>query len=218
MLAEVLRLRIALSVVNPVKDCQCGIQRDEEAVSAHILAYQVAFNLLSSTPGQIQVDRNGLTLRLEEYDPLHFDLKSGLLNAQNLNIPLGEGYQGKRGVNEIVKAIKEELNITPTDNFHKVDPLTTLLVKLIEIYHARCGLQIHTIKCEEDNTIWEINLHEGGPRGWVQSDGTIRNRLGEVAQLEQWTHLRPEKMAAYVFGFNRFCKHFPNPLDKEKNK
>lgn len=209
------KMRVALSVLNPVKDCQCSAQRDENEVSAHILAYQIAYHLLSCIPGQIQIDGSNLTLKLEEHESLHFDLQSGYLHGQNLKIPFIEGYKDQKRLDEIVKAIKEELMITSSHEAREVDPITTLLVKLIEIYHARCGLKIYTRINEDGQTTWEINLHEGGPSGWVEGDGTIRNRLGEVVRLEEWSHLRPEKRATYVFGFNRFCRHFPSPLDKE---
>lgn len=208
-------MRLAPSVLNPVKDCQCSLQRDENEVSAHILAYQIAYHLLSSIPGQIQMDGCHLTLNLEDYEPLHFDLQSGYLYGQNLKIPFTEGYKDQKKLDEIVKAIKEELKITISGQAREVDPITTLLIKLIEIYHARCGLKIYTRKNEDGQTRWEKNLHDGGPSGWVEKDGTIRNRLGEVVRLEQWSHLRPEKRAAYVFGFYRFCRHFPSPLDQE---
>lgn len=206
-----LRLRLAL-VVNPVKECQSCAQRDEREVSAHILAYQIAHQLLLSVPGQIQVDGNRLILNLEEHDPLHFDLRSGSLHAYNLNIPLEQRYQRQKGVEDLVNRLKEEFQITSRNPDYHIDPITTLLVKLIEIYHARCGLHISSVQSQGEKTIWEIKLHEDGPSGWIQSDGVMRNRLGEEMSLTDWSHLRPEKLAMYVFGFNQFCRHYPSPV------
>ncbi len=207
----VFRLRIALDV-NPVKECQSCTQRDEREVSAHILAYQIAHQLLSSVPGQIQVDGSRLILNLQEHDPLHFDLRSGSLHARNLNIPLEQRYRNEKSLEELARQIKEEIQITPLDTKHQIDPLATLIVKLIEIYHARCGLHISSVQCQENRTIWEVKLHENGPSGWIQSDGVLRNRFGEEVNMSEWMHLRPEKLAMYVFGFNRFCRHFPSPV------
>ncbi|NMA68545.1 MAG: hypothetical protein GX958_03905, partial [Desulfitobacterium sp.] len=158
-------MRVALSVLNPVKDCQCSVMRDENEVSAHILAYQIAYHLLSSISGHIQIDDSRLTLNLEEYGSLHFDFQSGFLYGQKLKIPFSESYLEEKGLNELIKGIKEELRITSVDKLHEVDPITTLLVKLIEIYHARCGLKIYTRENEDGQPIWEINLHDGGPSG-----------------------------------------------------
>lgn len=207
----VLRLRVAL-VVNPVKECQSCTQRDEREVSAHILSYQIAHELLSSVPGQIQVDGSRLILNLQSHDPLHFDLRSGSLQAKNLNIPFEQRYHKDKRLDELIKQLKEEIQISPADMDYQIDPLTTLLVKLIEIYHARCGLHVSSVQSHEDKFLWEIKLHEDGPSGWIQSDGVIKNRFGEEMKLTDWAHLRPEKLAMYVFGFNRFCRHFPSPV------
>lgn len=207
----VLRLRVAL-VVNPVKECQSCTQRNEREVSSHILSYQIAHELLASVPGHIQVDGSRLILNLQAHDPLHFDLRSGSLHTNNLNIPLEQRYQKDKRIDELTRQLKEEIHISPAETEHQIDPLTTLLVKLIEIYHARCGLHVSTAQSQEDKILWEIKLHEDGPSGWIQSDGIIKNRFGEEMKLSDWAHLRPEKLAMYVFGFNRFCRHFPSPM------
>ena len=212
----VLGLRVAL-VVNPVKECQSCTQRDEREVSAHILSYQIAHQLLASVPGQIQVDGSRLILNLQAHDPLHFDLRSGSLYAKNLNIPLEQRYHTNKRLDELARQIKEEVQLSSLETEHRIDPLITLLVKLIEIYHARCGLHVSSAQSEEDKVTWEIKLHEEGPTGWIQSDGVLRNRFGEEMNLLDWAHLRPEKLAMYVFGFNRFCRHFPSPVESKCN-
>jgi hypothetical protein len=165
-----------------------------------------------SVPGQIQVDGNRLILNLDSHEPLHFDLRSGSLNAKNLSISLEQRYQLDKRLDELTRQIKEELEIDSPEEGHQVDPIHTLLVKLVEIFHARCGLQVQSVQAQGDTVQWEIQLCEGGPRGWIQSDGIIRNRFGEEANLSDWSQLRPEKLAAYVFGFNRFCRHYPSPV------
>lgn len=208
------KLRLALDV-NPVRECRCK-HRDEQEVSAHILSYQIAYQLLTSVPGQIQVDGDRLIVNLQAHDPLHIDLRSADLSVKNRQIPLARHYQELKRLDALAKRIKEEIELTGLDGNHEVDHLTTLLVKLIEIYHARCGLYIASVQTQGDKTIWEIKLHEDGPSGWIQSDGILRNRFGEELNLADWIHLRPEKLAMYVFGFNRFCRHYPSPLKSVK--
>ena len=205
-------MRLALANFNPGKDCQSCEGREEREVSSHILSYQIAYQLLMSVPGQIQVDGNRLILNLDSHEPLHFDLRSGSLNTNNLSIYLEQRYQLDKRLDELTRQIKEELQIIPTEKGHQVDPIHTLLVKLVEIFHARCGLHIQSVQTHGDKTQWELQLCEGGPRGWIQSDGIIRNRFGEEADLSDWSQLRPEKLATYVFGFNRVCRHYPSPV------
>lgn len=205
-------MRLAVSDFNPVKECQSCNNREEREVSSYILSYQIAHQLLMSVPGQIQVDGNRLILNLDSHGSLHFDLRSGSLNANNLSISLVQRYQLDKRLDELTRQIKEELEINPAGEGYQVNPIYTLLVKLVEIFHARCGLHVQSVQTQGDIAQWEIQLCEGGPRGWIQSDGIIRNRFGEEANLSDWSTLRPEKLAAYVFGFNRFCRHYPSPI------
>ena len=206
------KMRLALPSFNPVRECRSCKVREEREVSAHILSYQIAHQLLMSIPGQIQVDGNRLILELDSYEPLHFDLRSGSLNARNLSIPLEQRYQLNKRLDELTQQIKEELQISQNEEGYEVNPIHTLLVKLVEIFHARCGLYLQSVQIQGDNTVWEIRLCENGPSGWIQSNGVIRNRFGEEMNLNEWIQLRPEKLAAYVFGFNRFCRHYPSPV------
>jgi hypothetical protein len=210
---EVFEMRLALPSFDPVRDCQSCNAREEREVSAHILAYQIAYQLLMSVPGQIQVDGNRLILELNSHEPLHFDLRSGSLNSKSISIPLEQRYQPNKRLDELTREIKEELQISDSEIEQEINPIYTLLVKLVEIFHARCGLYIHSAQKQDDYTLWEIRLCEGGPSGWIQSNGIIRNRFGEEVSLDQWSHLRPEKLAAYVFGFNQFCKHYSSPVN-----
>ena len=205
-------MRLALSTFNPAKECQSCKDREELEVSSHILSYQIAHQLLMSVSGQIHVDGNRLILDLDSHEPLHFDLRSGSLSTRSLSIPLVQRYQQDNRIDELTRQIKEELQIDSAKEGHQIDPIHTLLVKLVEIFHARCGLHIQSVQTQGDKTLWEIQLCEGGPSGWIQSDGVIRNRFGEEANLKDWSQLRPEKFAAYVFGFNRFCRHYSSPV------
>ncbi|WP_041219406.1 hypothetical protein [Desulfitobacterium dichloroeliminans] len=204
------RLRLALEV-NPVKECQSCARRDEREVSSQILSYQIAHQLLSRVPGHIQVDGNFLILNLEGHDPLYFDLSLGSVRVRNLNIPFEQRYNREKAVDELVRKIMQEAQINPSYGTYTIDPITTLIVKLIEIYHARCCLHIASVHVQDANSIWEIKLHEDGPSGWIQSNGILRNSFGEEMSIQNWEHLRPEKLAMYVFGFYRFCSHFPSP-------
>lgn len=207
----VFRMRLALLSSNPVKECQSCEGREEREVSSHILSYQIAHQLLKSVPGKIQVEGSRLILDLDSHEPLHFDLRSGTLNTRNLSIPLEQRYQRDKRLSELTRQIREELQINEEMEGIQVDPIHILLVKLIEIFHARCGLHIQSVQTQGDKTLWEIRLCEDGPSGWIQSDGVIRNRFGEETTLDDWSQLRPEKLAAYVFGFNRFCRHYSVP-------
>jgi hypothetical protein len=206
-------MRLALPTFNVQKDCQSCEVREEREVSAHILSYQIAHQLLTSIPGQIQVDGNRLILELDSQDSLHFDLRSGCLSTRSLSIPLEKRYQITKRLDELTQQIKEELQINKDVEGYEVNPLYTLVVKLIEIFHARCGLRIHSVQTHGEKTLWEIRLGENGPSGWIQSDGVIRNRFGNEINLKDWGQLRPEKLAAYVFGFNRFCRHYSSPVN-----
>jgi hypothetical protein len=203
-------MRVALSNINPVKECQTCIDREEREVSSHILSYQIAHQLLKSVPGQIQVDGNRLILNLEAFEPFHFDLKSGTLNTRALSIPLEQRYQSDKSLDSLCRQIKDELQIKALED-RQVDHIHTLLVKLVEIFHARCGLYVQSVRAEGDKTLWEIRLGEEGPSGWIQNDGLLRNRFGEEINIDSWGQLRPEKLASYVFGFNRFCRHYTLP-------
>lgn len=205
-------MRLALATYNPVKECQSCTIREEKEVSAHILAYQVAHQLFNSYSGSLNMDYNTLIVQLDFSEaPLTIDLHAGHLNYKSLSIPLQQHYESGRSLSEIVKEIQDylalpEVSPTPDREYY------TLLTKLIEIFHARCGLHFRTIETTEEKTTWEFSLCEQGPQGWISSDGIVSNRFGEVLNLRDWKHLRPEKLAAYVFGFSRFCRHFPSPI------
>lgn len=205
-------MRFALPSYNPVKECNSCTFREENQVSAHILSYQIAHQLLKNYPGTMSIDRQTLVVTLDPLDePLTINLHTGYLHHKSLNMPLQQHYASGKQLAQIVTEIHDNLAL-PEANPDSDQELYGLLTKLIEIYHARCGLQIITLDQSEGKTTWELRLDEQGPAGWISSDGTARNRFGEVLDLQEWKHLRPEKLAAYVFGFNRYCSNFPSPL------
>lgn len=205
-------MRFALPLYNPVKECNSCTLREEKEISAHILAYQVAHQLIKNYSGSISMDHNTLVVTLDSSEePLTIDLRTGHLNNKNLSIPLPQHYASGKRLADIVTEIHDGLTLleaNPTSDHE----LYGLLTKLVEIFHARCGLQIITLENSEGKTTWELHLPEQGSQGWISSDGIVKNRFGEVFDLQDWKHLRPEKLATYVFGFNRFCKHYPSPL------
>lgn len=208
----VCKMRVPLPAYNHVKECNSCVQQEEKEVSAYILAYQVANQLIRNYSGTMTMDPNTLVINLSPLEgSLTINLQSGQLSYQSLSISLQQHYASGKRLAEIVADIQDNLDL-PKGNPTSEDKLYSLLIKLVEIYHARCGLQIVTLENSEGRTTWELRLSEQGPRGWIYSDGTAKNRFGEVLELKDWDHLRPEKLAAYVFGFNRYCSNYPSPL------
>lgn len=208
----VFKMRFALSLYNPVKECSSRTFREENEVSAHILAYQVAYHLIRNHAGTMSMNHNTLDVIFDSLEePLTINLRSGYLNYKSLNVPLLQYYASGKRAPEIAAEIHDYLAlpvVNPTIDYE----IYGLLTKLVEIYHARCGLQIITLENSEGKIIWELQLSEQGLPGWISSDGIAKNRFGEVLELQDWKHLRLEKLAAYVFGFNRYCSHYPSPL------
>lgn len=188
------------------------MQQEEKEVSAHILAYQIANELIKNHSGSMNMDQNSLVINLDSLEgPLTINLRSCSLDYQAINIPLQQYYASGKRLAQMVSEIQDNLSLPKGNAISNYD-IYGLLTKLIEIYHARCGLRIITMDNSEGKTTWELRLSEQGPSGWIYSDGTAKNRYGEILELKDWKHLRPEKMAAYVFGFNRYCSNYPSPL------
>lgn len=205
-------MRLPLTNYNPVKLCQGCIQHDETKVAAQILSYQLAYHLLKRYSGTWQVKKDEILLQLEgTAHPLHFELNTGVLRYKTVRTSIVSRYSVERGLNELAEEISKDFAL-PDSRGEFQDPLMGLFVKLIEIYHARCGLRI--VQCEKGQSLagWELALGDETLRGWISSDGVMENRFGERYDLQDWFALRPEKMAAYVFGFYRFCKNYPSPI------
>ncbi|WP_019851277.1 hypothetical protein [Desulfitobacterium sp. PCE1] len=205
-------MRLPLPSYNPVKQCQGCSQYDENKVAAQILSYQLAYYLLKRYSGTWQVKKDEILLQLEGADsPMHFELHTGVLRYKTLRTSIVSRYSVDHGLNELAEDIIKDFAL-PNSHGDFQDSLFGLFVKLIEIFHARCGLRI--AQCEKGQNLagWELTLGDETLRGWISADGVAENRFGERYNLKKWFNLRPEKMAAYAFGFYRFCENYPSPI------
>lgn len=206
-------MRLTLPVYNPVKECQGCTLRDENKVAAHILSFQLAELLLKRFTGTWQLTGGELKLRLAGVEqPLCFDLNTGTLGYGTLRASIVARYSVKKGLATLANEISQNFALPSSEDKEFNDSLFSLFVKLIEIFHARCGLNI--LPVEKDNQLvgWELSLSDEGQQGWINTVGIAENRFGERTDIREWYTLRPEKMAAYVFGFNQFCKNFKSPI------
>jgi len=209
-------MRLAISAYNPAKEC-CGcLLRDEKTIAAHILSYQLAARLLARYSGSWQIQRGEIVLHLTGADhPLVFDVKHGNVHYGTVSAQFANRYDAKKGLAALTEEICEDLRLPATAApGGEVDKTFNLLVKLVEIFHARCGLEILPLEGEPRG--WELRLHHDGPSGYLYEDWTIENRYGETFDLRKWNGLRLEKMATYLFGFNRFCGNFPSPCAEDR--
>lgn len=205
-------MRLVLPSYNPVKQCQGCSQYDENKVSAQILSYQLAYNLLTRYGGNWQVKKDEIILQLEDVDqPLYFELNTGTLKYKTLRASVVSRYSVESGLNLLAEDIVKDFAL-PYSFKDFQEPLFGFFVKMIEIFHARCGLKI--AQCEKGQTLagWELALGDENLNGWISSNGVVENRFGEQYNLKEWFSLRPEKMAAYVFGFLNFCGNYPSPI------
>lgn len=206
-------MRLTLPSYNPVKECQGCTLRDENKVAAHILSFQLAEHLLKRFSGTWQLADGEIKLRLAGVEqPLRFELNTGTLGYGTLRTSITARYSVEKGITALIDEISQDLMLPFSENKGHVDPLFSLFVKLVEIFHARCGLNILPVEKDHHLQGWELALCEEGPRGWISTEGIAENRFGERADIKEWYTLRPEKMAAYVFGFNKFCGNYPSPF------
>lgn len=205
-------MRLALPTYNPAKECKSCSVRDESVVSGYILSFQVADQLMKRFPGTWKMELNLLTLQLKELqDPLQFDLTSGSLRYGSLVTQLMARYSPTKSISSLTDEIVRDLGFPEmTNHSADQDPSFQLILKLVEIFHARCGLHILPVASDEEE-LWELRLCQEGPQGWLSRNGVAQNRFGETVDLKQWSALRPEKLATHLFGFQRFCRHYPNP-------
>lgn len=203
---------------NSVKQCQnCNRQynlTEETEISVRIISFQLADRLLHRYSGNWELIGDELQINLKYVNlPLHFDLNKGILSYGNLRTQILAQYTLDKRLDYLIDELIQVLDLPAPKGSNFNDPLFSLMVKLIEIFHARCGLNIIPIRQNEETKGWEISFSEKGPRGWINIDGIAENRFGEKMDIKEWYNLRPEKFAAYVFGFNRFCKHYKSPLE-----
>jgi hypothetical protein len=196
---------------NENRECLgCGL-RDEKQIATYILSFQIANQLLKRFDGEWNITSNEIVLKLNNAEnPITVEFTSGTINYKTLSTKFYPRYSAEEGVNGLVDGLCTDLALPTIAKAHKnSDFLFNLFVKLVEIFHARCDLRIAPGKTQGE---WEIRLSEDGPFGWIGEDQIAENRFGEKMDIAQWENLRPEKVATYVFGFNRFCKNFQCPM------
>jgi hypothetical protein len=210
-------MRLNSPAYNPVKECNGCTQHDENKVAAHILSFQLSNLLLKHFSGTWQLTKGELKLHLEGVEhPLSFDLNHGTLAYGSLRTSIGVRYSVEKGLNQLLEELIQDFALPSPGYKQFEDSMFNLFVKLIEIFHARCGLTIIPVEKDHQPLGWELCLGEDGPRGWISTDGVAENRFGDRVDIKEWYNLRPEKTAAYVFGFNQFCRNFPSPFKKFK--
>ena len=203
-------LRIMSMSYNEARECSGSTFRDEKQISTYILAFQIAGQILRQYQGRWDIKRDEIVLDLEGLEkPVIIDIGQGTLAYGSVTMPYYSRYSPEKGVEVLVDEVCSDLAIPCKKESFKSEFLFNTLVKLVEIFHARCDLHIIPGKSEGD---WEIRLSQDGPYGWIGEDGIAENRFGEKIDISQWEHLRPEKAATYIFGFNRFCSNFQCPM------
>jgi hypothetical protein len=205
-------MRLALPLDNPAKECISCKVTTENYVSGYILSFQVADQLLRCFPGSWEIWPNQLTLQIEGVEEaLVFNLGTGSVNKGELVIQLLPRYSSDKKLITLTEEIARDLGLPPMTKGN-VDSKFQLLVKLVEIFHARCGLHILPVLFNQEELL-ELRLCQegGGPQGWLSKEGMVLNRFGESVDMKKWSDLRPEMQAANLFGFQRFCRHYPNP-------
>ncbi len=208
-------MRLALPAYNKVKECKACLDREETVVSAYILSFQIASQILKMNIATWVLVKDKLIIHLKGVlVPIVIDLTNSQLTYGTITTQLLQLYSPEKGTSLLAKEICQNLEIPVSNQMTWPDPLFALFVKLVEIFHARCGLQIYAVESENDQDQWEITLCDEGPKGWVRRDGLACNRFGEQIDIKEWSGLRPEKIATYFFGFNRFCGQYPGPLTK----
>lgn len=206
-------MRLTLATYNPVKECQGCTLRDENKVAAHILSFQLAELLLKRYSGTWKLTKGELKLHLEGVEqPINFELNTGTIAYGSLRTSIVARYSAEKGLAQLGEDISKDFALPAAEFKGFDDVLFMLFVKLMEIFHARCGLNILPIEKEHQLVGWELCLCDEGPRGWISTEGIVENRFGERADVKDWLTLRPEKMATYVFGFNQFCRNYPSPF------
>ena len=205
-------MRLALPLDNPAKECISCKVTDENYISGYILSFQVADQLLRCYPGSWEIWPSQLTLQIEGIEEaLEFNLGTGSLNKGTFVIQLVPRYSPDKRLSILAGEIAHDLGLPPMTKGDS-DSKFQLLVKLVEIFHARCGLHISPVLFNQEELL-ELRLCQegGGPQGWISKENMAINRFGESVDIKKWSDLRLEKQATNLFGFQRFCSHYPNP-------
>lgn len=203
-------MRIATLTYNEAKDCTGSGYREEKETSTYILSFEIAEQLLKNFGGQWKITNNEIVLNLQGLShPLSIDFSNGLINYGTVMTRFYHRYSPVKGVTALVRELCLDMAIPFNEQQYHPDFLFKVLVKLVEIFHARCDLRIRPGKSEGQ---WEIYLAQNELSGWVGLNNIAENRLGQKVDLSKWQSLRTEKAATYLFGFNRFCKNFECPM------
>ena len=206
-------MRLALPAYNKAKECKICLDKEETVVSAYILSFQTASQILKKNIGTWSIVKDELRIQLKDVlITIVIDLTNSKLTYGTIMTQLTQRYSPEKGTELFAEEIYQNLGLTFSNQNTESDLLFTLFLKLVEIFHARCGLQIYEVESENGEEQWEIALCNEGSKGWVGRNGLASNRFGEQIDIKEWSGLRPEKIATYFFGFNRFCGHYPSPL------
>lgn len=203
-------MRIASLTYNEARECMGSSVRDEKQISTYILSFEIAEQLLRRFQGKWRITANEIVLDLKDLRyPLSIDPSSGTINYGSLRTRFFQRYTPEKGVHGLIEELCLDLAIPIVEPKNKTEFLFRVFVKLVEIFHARCDLRLLEVKKDEE---WKISLNEDGFFGFIGADKIAVNRFGEKIDISQWENLRPEKVATYIFGFNRFCKNFQCPM------
>lgn len=175
---------------------------DEAKVAAQILSFQCAKQFLRRYSGKWELEAGEIRIYLNGIDSaLCFELETGMMTYGSSRVSIVDRYTPAKGLECLTGEFIQELSLPIPKSVGIVDPIFELLVKLIEIYHARCGLEFMAVKKDNKTVGWEIFLKEG-PHGVIYKEGILENRSGERTDIAKWLSLRPEKLATYVYRFN----------------
>ena len=203
-------MRIASLDYDENRECRGRSVRDEKQISTYILSFQIAEKLLRIYQGGWKISGNGIILKLDGLtQDLVIDMESGVISYGTVPIPFMNRYSPAKGVMALAQELSSDLNLPSKEDVSDLDFLFKVFVKLVEVFHARCDLRILPGNADGE---WEIRLGEEGPSGWLSTDFIAENRFGEKMEISVWENLRAEKVATYLFGFNRFCKNFQCPM------
>lgn len=206
-------MRLAIPAYNKVKECKICLDKEETVVSAYILSFQTASQILKKNIATWIIVKDELKIQIKDVViPIVIDLTNSKLTYGTITTQLTQHYSPEKGTKLLAEEICQNLELIVSNQDTEFDLLFTLFVKLVEIFHARCGLQIYEVESENGEEQWEIALCNEEPKGWIERNGLATNRFGEQIDIKVWSGLRPEKIATNFFGFNRFCRHYPSPL------
>ncbi|MFA6808295.1 MAG: hypothetical protein WCR27_04815 [Eubacteriales bacterium] len=206
-------MRIATLTYDKAKECNGPAMRDDQEISTYILSYQIAEQLLKHFAGEWSLVGKEIVLKLKDLEyAVIINGETGTVHYGSLMTRYYSRYNVSEGVSGLVKDICSDFALPLGKPNVEIDYLFRVFVKLIGIFHARCDIQILPKISSNNIREWELQLSKDGPCGWIDEDGLAENRFGQKIDIYQWENLRTEKVATYLFGFNRFCSNFQCPM------